>query len=105
MYFCIQLSLLKQSLNKFSKNFNSIKLSCQILKCLTFSQNTDCLLESDKFKVVSKSSHYNDKGAVFCKKGHMFYEVSFIPNITALCDKNAKWSFNSINLHCHEGLI
>ena len=66
--------------------------------------DSDCELESDKFKVVSKSSQLNDNGTVFCKNGHMFYEDSFVTNRTAVCDKNAKWSFNSTNLHCYKGL-
>ena len=34
----------------------------------------------------------------------MFYEDSLVTNRTAVCDKNAKWSFNSTNLHCYRGL-
>ena len=66
---------------------------------------TDCELVSDKFKVVSKSSHLNDNGTVLCKNGQMFYEESFIPNITARCNKNAEWDFNSTNLHCLKGKL
>ena len=66
---------------------------------------TDCKLESDKYKVVSNSSHYNSKGTVLCKNGHMFYEDFFISNITAKCEKNAEWSFNSTKLHCLNGLF
>ena len=54
---------------------------------------------------MSKSSEHNDKGTVFCKNGHMFYKNSFNPKITATCDENANWSFDSTNLHCYRGLI
>ena len=66
---------------------------------------TDCELISENFKIVSKSSQFNDIGKVLCKSGNMFYEDSLVTNRTAICDKNAKWSFNSTNLHCYEGLI
>jgi len=60
-----------------------------------------CELESDMFKVVSNSSNYNDNGTILCKTGRMFYEDSLISNITARCDENANWSFNSSKLHCY----
>ena len=68
-------------------------------------KNTDCELKSDKFKIVSKSSQYNYNGTVLCKKGKMFYEKSFISNITARCNETAEWDFNSAKLHCLKGLL
>ena len=67
--------------------------------------NADCELVSDKFKVVSKSSQYNDNGTVLCKNGQMFYEESFILSIGAKCNESAEWDFNSAKLHCLEGLF
>ena len=67
--------------------------------------NTDCELVSDKFKVVSKSSNYNDIGTILCKNGHMFYEDSFISNITARCNETAEWDFDSAKLHCLKGSL
>ena len=66
-------------------------------------KKTDCELESDKFEIVSKSSNYNDNGTVLCKTGKMFHEDSLISNITARCDEDANWSFNSSKLHCYRG--
>ena len=54
---------------------------------------------------MSKSSHYNDNGTVMCKNGQMFYEDSFIPNISARCNENAVWDFNSNKLQCVNGLF
>ena len=67
--------------------------------------NTDCELVSDKFKLESKSSHYNDIGTVLCKNGQMFYKNSFIPNKTARCNETAEWNFDSTNLNCYRGLF
>ena len=67
--------------------------------------NTDCELVSDKFKVVSKSSNYNDIGTILCKNGQMFYEDSFISNTTARCNKSAEWEFSSTNLICYKGFF
>ena len=60
---------------------------------------------SDKFEIVSKSSHYNNNGTVLCKVGKMFYEDSLISNTTARCNENANWSFNSSKLRCYKGLV
>ena len=68
-------------------------------------KKTDCELVSNKFKIVSKSSHYNVNGTVLCKVGKMFYENSLILNITARCDESATWYFNSSELHCYRGLV
>ena len=35
----------------------------------------------------------------------MFYEDSLITNKTAVCEKDAKWFFDSNNLHCFKGLL
>ena len=67
--------------------------------------NTDCELVSDKFKVESKSSQYNDNGTLLCKNGQMFYKDFFISNITARCNENAKWDFDSTNLNCYKGFL
>ena len=76
-----------------------------ISKLISTKKKTDCELVSDKFKIVSKSSHYNDNGTVLCKVGKMFYEDSLISNITARCNESAKWSFNLTKLHCYKGLV
>ena len=39
-----------------------------------------------------------------CRNGQMFYEDSPVPNITAVCDENAEWSFKSEKTHCYRGL-
>ena len=54
---------------------------------------------------MSNSSHYNDIGTVLCKNGQMFYEDSFISNISARCNENAEWDFNSTKLNCYKGWI
>ena len=54
---------------------------------------------------MSKSSRYNDIGTILCKIGQMFYEDSFISNISARCNENAEWDFNSANLKCYKGFF
>ena len=35
----------------------------------------------------------------------MFYEESFVSSISARCNENAVWDFNSNKLHCVNGLL
>ena len=95
----------KKSCTWFYYKTTNFPLDFSSNKRLQYYFNTDCELVSDKFKLVSKSSRYNDNGTVLCKNGQMFYEDFFISNISARCNKNAEWDFDLTNLNCYKGLI